>query len=442
MDMPELIKQIEGLQILVVKIPPKRLSLLDSCAEEDPECLFAEPVPWFDISRNKTLVALIIDDSSQIIRAAIGQRGYSAGTGLSQVHLSHTVKIENLSAKILPNTVDTRFKSRVETVIRDFGLLSPGASRSLLMQLVTLAPGILSVIQTANHYKRSPLSILSEQQQLRLQQECDAALTAMLIAGINRDAIFQNQSLEKPESSWFLDLVTEPRLREDPMLYNDLSTFPGFQKFQNHVSGAVRFRQNETVLTVLLVNRQPLEELTGTDLIYYNESYRAFVLVQYKAMEKDGEDFIYRLPNSDLNKEIERMKEVIATLKNKENPLAGHDYRLNTGAFYLKFCPRKIPQTAQPELIPGMYFPLEHWQILDGNGELVGDRGGKVLKMGNGSPPSNTSRYLNNSDFATLVGKAWIGTTSAQSEILEAVIQNTLQSGRSVTFAKEAKVTR
>ena len=33
-------------------------------------------------------------------------------------------------------------------------------------------------------------------------------------------------------------------------------------------------------LTVIMANRTPLEEQTGADLIYYNETYGAFVLVQ------------------------------------------------------------------------------------------------------------------------------------------------------------------
>jgi len=37
---------------------------------------------------------------------------------------------------------------------------------------------------------------------------------------------------------------------------------------------------------VIMANRLPLEEQTGADLIYFNEAYSAFVLVQYKAMEK------------------------------------------------------------------------------------------------------------------------------------------------------------
>ena len=164
------------------------------------------------------------------------------------------------------------------------------------------------MLEAAQAPLRNPLLTLPGQQQLRLQEESDAALTAMLIAGIDRNVHLEDQLTPTPEKRWFLEMVTEPRLREDPMIMNDLQTFPGFDAFERHVSGAVRFHQEQILLTVLLINRQPLEELTGTDLIYYNETFRSFIMVQYKAMEKEGDDHVFRLPNSDLEKELDRMR--------------------------------------------------------------------------------------------------------------------------------------
>jgi hypothetical protein len=235
-------------------------------------------------------------------------------------------------------------------------------------------------------------------------------------------------------------MVTDPRLREDPMIVNDLHAFPGFSSFESHVSGAVRFHQDQVLLTILLINRQPLEELTGTDLIYCNETFRSFVMVQYKAMEKDGDDHVFRLPNYYLEKEIGRMKEfqTVLGLPSGVAPSA-HGYRLNTGPFFLKFCPRHVPQLASPDLVPGMYFPLEHWDLLKVEDSLLGPKDGKALRFHKTSPFSNAGRYFNNTEFSNLVSKAWVGTTFDQSDILERIIQHTLESGRSVTLATESR---
>ena len=235
-------------------------------------------------------------------------------------------------------------------------------------------------------------------------------------------------------------MVTKPRLREDPMIINDLLTFPGFSTFESHVSGAVRFHQDQVQLTVLLINRQPLEELTGTDLIYYNETFRSFVMVQYKAMKEEGDDQVFRLPNPDLEKELAKMKEFQISLGVPSGAAtSAHEYRLNTGPFFLKFCLPQVPRLGSPELVPGMYFPVEHWDLLKGNDDLLGVKGGKALRFHKTSPFSNAGRYFNNTEFSNLVSKAWVGTTFDQSDILERIIQHTLDGDRSVTLATEAR---
>jgi hypothetical protein len=61
-----------------------------------------------------------------------------------------------------------------------------------------------------------------------------------------------------------------------------------------------------------MANRLPLEEQTGADLIYYNETFRSFILVQYKAMEEGshGPEFRWQL-NDHLADEINRMNKLL-----------------------------------------------------------------------------------------------------------------------------------
>ena len=55
-------------------------------------------------------------------------------------------------------------------------------------------------------------------------------------------------------------------------------THYGSKVFEKTENPAVR-------LTVIMANRLPLEQQTGADLIYFNEAYRSFAMVQYKAMK-------------------------------------------------------------------------------------------------------------------------------------------------------------
>jgi hypothetical protein len=60
-------------------------------------------------------------------------------------------------------------------------------------------------------------------------------------------------------------------------------------------NGMVHFSRGAERLTVLNVNRRPLEQLTGADLIYHNETHDSFVLVQYKTMSREEDDGKTRL---------------------------------------------------------------------------------------------------------------------------------------------------
>ena len=61
-------------------------------------------------------------------------------------------------------------------------------------------------------------------------------------------------------------------------------------------------------LTVIMANRLPLEQQTGADLIYFNEAYESFVMVQYKAMDKGSDQPEFRWQAGDqFGQEIERI---------------------------------------------------------------------------------------------------------------------------------------
>ena len=69
-------------------------------------------------------------------------------------------------------------------------------------------------------------------------------------------------------------------------------------------------------LTVIMANRLPLELQTGADLVHFNEVYRSFVLVQYKAMKKRDDEVEFRWRAKDqFCGEIERMENLLAELR-------------------------------------------------------------------------------------------------------------------------------
>lgn len=190
------------------------------------------------------------------------------------------------------------------------------------------------------------------------------------------------------------------------------------------VKGSVQFvSPSGGVLTVIHADKEPLEQLTGADLIYYNEGYRCFVFVQYKMLEDDG----YR-PDAQLDLEIQRMQALLAASV-PSSPSCCSDFRMHNNPFFLKLCPRIDFAPEDIGLSTGMYIPLEYWKLLDSSGQIFGKRGGKLVHF------DNVGRYFSNTEFATLVGDAWIGTDPGQSGLIETLIRDTIQSGRAMIYA-------
>ena len=110
--------------------------------------------------------------------------------------------------------------------------------------------------------------------------------------------------------SSFLDGLEGVRTIEDQIVARDAATFPGAARTRHTVVGAV-FSVGGRNLEIFNVNRTALESSLGVDLIYWNETFNAWTLVQYKSMERGGKDSdgppTYR-PDASFMAELTRMQ--------------------------------------------------------------------------------------------------------------------------------------
>jgi hypothetical protein len=219
------------------------------------------------------------------------------------------------------------------------------------------------------------------------------------------------------------------------MVIQDLSNLPGFKLVKTLPYNAAIFESESARVTIVLANRQPLEQQLGTDLIYYNETFRCFVMVQYKAMEThDDLRGMFRLPNAQLDKEIARMDQLLIELKKCAGPASSDGFRLSENPFFLKLCRRIVFNPDDVSLVDGMYLPLDYWRLLVVDPRVTGSRGGRAVGY------ANARRYFDNSAFVTLVANAWIGSTPPQSGVLESVIRQTLGFGRAIAIAVKTPI--
>lgn len=396
---------------------------------------FAEPVPEFAHPRHVPLVCFITNKSGAITHIGHGKRGVCAGTDLRRLNIEDIFELKKpVSAIEIANTTGSRVRSHLINKINSGGLFSPRCFEEFLSVFLRKAPDTIPLLDKYSKSRQLRISRLSKNAKKSLAEQKEAVLTAMNIAGIDKDNAqgWDYDEAEKPIS--FLDGIAQVRLREDSMIINDLSNIPGFDLIKSTKYSSSVFENSKTRLTVLLANRLPLEELLGTDLIYFNEDFKCFIMVQYKAMEKEEDKFVFRFPNLQFAEEISRMDSIIQSLRSTSGNGFINDYRFNENPFFVKLCPRLEFDPDNVGLSTGMYIPLDYIKVLENETCIEGERGGKAISY------DNVGRYLDNTGFKTIIEGGWIGTNQNQSLYIERIIKDILENGKTAVLAIKKKL--
>lgn len=393
---------------------------------------FAEPVDDFDHPQGLPLVCLIRNVDGETHYVAKAARGSRAGTGLRRLNLTGIVELRPPVRldEFLPE-VRPAIRSALASRLRYGGKLTVNQFRALVDAAVARGGQLADLLARYSTERVERLTALSPATRRELAFQKEAIGTALAISGLDRAELREWEPPIGGRPASFLDGLARARVREDLMIVNDFARFPGFVLDRTAVTGAAVFYDGQgTPLTVIIANRQPLEELTGADLIYCNERFNSFVMVQYKAMEREANrEAVFRLPNDQLAKEIARMESVLAEMEpmSKVDDCAG--FRLCPNPFFLKLCSRVVFNPDDVSLVSGMYISLEHWKLLEKSESTRGPNGGRVITF------ENVDRHLTNTEFQLLVSKAWVGTTPAQSAVLGRAIRETIESGRAAVIA-------
>jgi hypothetical protein len=396
---------------------------------------FGEPVPDFDHSRNIPLIGFVFDDKKMITHVGMCRRGKMAGTGLRRLNVIDVTQLSRpISAIEITNEVSGTPKKHIENRIKYGGLLPPKSFEAFLAALLKKVPELKALLEKFGEERRKRLARLSDKQKEALAEQKEAVMTALNIAGFDKSVAtgWDYTPNETPKS--FLDGIPSAYLLEDQMIINDLSNFPGFDRLGTTSYTTSSFENETTRLTVVLANRLPLELLLGTDLIYYNEDFKCFVMVQYKVMEREGSKFNLRLPDQQLEEEISRMDDMSKVLSAIPETDNLNDYRISSNPFFLKLCPRIEFNPDNAGLSSGMYLPLDYFKKLQADKSIKGRAGGMAINF------DNVGRYFDNSDFARFVECSWIGTHIDQSAELVMMIRQIVERGRTAVVAIKKKI--
>ena len=394
----------------------------------------SEPVPAFDHSRRAPLVVFASFEDGRITHIADGRKGQSAGTELVRLNLEDLQPLKRPVAfgEILSGT-EKRIRHHLKRRLDQGGLLPPKSLGAFVDRITELDSSIGPRLARFSARRAMALRRIEPRARENLAYQKEALGLALEIAGLSRDGLLAWQPSDGDQQS-FLDGLPGAQVREDAMLLSDFSTLPGFQatgEVTHYGSKEFFSEQDPSIrLTVIMANRLPLEQQTGADLIYFNEAYRSFVMVQYKAMEKRNKETEFRWQvNDQFVDEIGRMETLLEELRKVRSGDDPDGYRFTDNPFFLKFCPRVVFNPDDKGLFKGIYLPLDLWKRADAVGRFKGERGGNVLTY------ENVGRRMNNSEFVMLVAGSWVGTTIEQSKVLGDLIRTVLATGKTVTIA-------
>lgn len=393
----------------------------------------SEAVPHFSVGRNPLMVFASFQEG-ELTHIATGRRGANAATASVRLHLQQLEKLTRpFPFSEITNAMPGRVREHLKRSLRRGGVLPPRTSE-VFVDFMADSDGrvrdqlFIRLVEADDVLDYSP----TVKENLALQK--DALNIAFRIGGIEPDQLIEwHPAPVSQGSQFFLEGLPGIQTYEEDMILTDLSTIPGFDLLHRTTSAIAHFRARsdpDNRMTVVMANRRPLESQTGVDLIYFNQKYQSFVMVQYKAMESESGERRFRWRrDGQFMKEIERMH---ATWRDLENEAVSSDpdaFRLFTNPFFLKFCPREQFRPDDISMFPGLYLPLDLWERLRQSGRLRGPRGGNVLTH------SKAGRWLNNSDFIHLVSRSWVGTAAGQSGKLKSLIENAVATERTTVFA-------
>jgi hypothetical protein len=390
---------------------------------------FAEAVPD-DLHRRggAPLPCLMTFVQGKITHAGTLQAGNKAAEGSRRVNISEIDEvITPLRTLDLLELVEGPQKAMLREQLRRSGLIRGDAADALLRAIRALDP------QLADHLERfqidrERIERLPGNVRQALAWEKETTATALSLAGIDRKELLR-WKMPRDDGGSFLDGLQQARLREDAMIMHDMHVVPGFEYIRPVARSGAVFQSGDITLTLVLANHLALEEQLGADLLYFNETYQAFTLIQYKAMEARTGSAVFRLPNEQLAEEIRRMRTHLDALRQCEPNDHCDGFRLLENPFFLKLCPRLDFDPGDTGLVRGMYLPLDYWELIETDPRIVGPRGGRHVSF------ENVGRYLDNSSFIPLVTNGWMGTNANQSEMLKPIVRELVEEGRSLTIA-------
>jgi hypothetical protein len=403
---------------------PRRAEKLDSRLSMGREFSDTLSAPDFKLGDFET--GVLSFDRKHLSFFCLLRRGRLVATAQYQIHFQKVVELGEIEVDEFKDSPEIRDALNVS--LKGKTSRFPAALwQKFLSELQRLRPhrkGDIEAMEISRDWKGESLHGDSF---VTIAEEKDAVGLALQIFGIDRKPVLCNVPPPQPKSpAPFLLELSKAILREDTMIGHDAHVVPGWEEIAQYRIGAVEFAREGQRLTVINVNRTPVEKTVGVDLIYFNHSFHAYVMVQYKRMShQPGTGWFFRPTEVQCQKELVRMRNFKLANPDTEAATSVRQYRLSTECFFFKLCETESLNPTDGSLIQGMYVPFDYWELLLKAPEIKGPGGGLRFTY------ENVQRHLNNTQFADMVQRGWVGSRSKTTQVITELIKESLQGSRS-----------
>jgi len=322
---------------------------------------FTDALSVHDWELGQLNIALLGFSDSTIDYISLAKKGKRIVTSKNRIEFSGMVNLGAISVGVIESRLNERIQRYFVKASQGTGGVIPAATWvALIAAIKAERPALVEDIDRLLSLRRySGFRLNGEAADILLQEREALGISLDIFSGSNqlRDRVLSEWApyegsvadVNEVEStakltnlgagrSSFLKGIPQRYLQEESAIQHDLFNWPGMTPL--HEAGVSVFEQGSRRLEVHYANRNALEHTLGVDLIYYNEPFELFVLVQYKLMREEGNLVLYR-PDAQLASELARMDDFYDSIRRTAAIQSHEEYRLNEDGFMLKLVPSK-----------------------------------------------------------------------------------------------------
>lgn len=397
---------------------------------------FMDPLKLGDMHLNEPEISLISLGGNMFTHAALMTPKREAGSIKYMMAFSNCISLASISFEDISQKIGRTAWAKIRSDLPISGRserLNLMLWETLIESIKELRPAIAEQLMNLidlreNGYKKKNgpgFDIMA--------LEKDVVGTFLDIAGFDRKKELQVQLSE--DAVPFLKNVVGCKTLEEFIINHDLLVIGNaHQQFKSYQGCIIEYpKSSGGKLTVMNVNNTDIEHTIGVDAILYDHRYDSYVMIQFKRMtDRSVNDIGYRFYDDDKD-QIEKMKKLeYFHYKNTEEDKGRNSYRLHPGCFYLKLCAPETYTPLSPDLIRGIYLPLDLWPFIEASQKESSQKGIRVSYK--------STRYLNNTLFSDLAQEGWIGSKPKHTKLLTneicKIIQMTIDAKKSAMIGE------